>query len=119
MKETKYRVFDQKNNKMIYHEELIELDQTSMCIFTALTDRECLERNEWIPMQYAGLEDKSGTEIYEGDVLKGYDSEEFTNEVYYDEQKAKFMRHEDVELWENVGTLEVIGNIYEGEERLA
>lgn len=67
-------------------------------------------------MQSTGLFDINGVEIFEGDVLRGDDGEIFFNTVYFDEKKAKWMRDTDIELWENVELLEIIGNIYENPE---
>ena len=73
-------------------------------------------REEAILMQSTGLVDKHGQEIFEGDVLRGDDGEIFFNEVRFDEKTAKWMRNTDIELWENVELLEIIGNVYQNPE---
>jgi uncharacterized phage protein (TIGR01671 family) len=94
---------------------------------------EWIETDDAIIMQYTGLLDKNGKEIYEGDLLKpeeGYLSEDaesaFTNiyELRWDNDSAGFVLF-DYDLGEvadddhilNIhSNFEVIGNIYENPE---
>lgn len=95
-----------------------------------------MDRNDSVLMQYTGLKDKNGREIYEGDIMRyrdsydcstesGYDFEEFLNvgQVIYNEEKARFdiTNKSDIgyDDWiETVSECEIIGNIYENSELL-
>lgn len=72
-------------------------------------------------MQYTGLHDKNGKEIYEGDILK-YNSlkHEYHAEVYFDKDNSKFdLTIETMPTWSvKLEDGEVIGNIYENPELL-
>ena len=67
-------------------------------------------------MQYTGLLDKNGKEIFEGDIVQSeFDGDLET--VYFDEKTLQF-NTTDRWLWMLRGRLEVIGNIHENPELL-
>ena len=78
------------------------------------------DNGEW--MQYTGLRDKNGKEIYEGDIVTGwFDHEKITGYIFYGSD-AKFYIERNglfgIELNNAQDWTEVIGNIYENPELL-
>ncbi|MCD6473673.1 MAG: hypothetical protein J7K47_02020 [Thermoplasmata archaeon] len=91
----------------------------------------------FILMQYTGLKDKNGKEIYEGDIVKIYDEDfdgnieiikiakvVFKNASFFlepalDEGSFIYTLSAELEYWDIGGCeIEVIGNIYENKELL-
>ena len=72
----------------------------------------------WNVMQFTGLKDKNGKEIYERDVVKGnehfIEQVHFKNGCWYTSEDSSTMK---VKLfdWDDI---EIIGNIYENPELL-
>ena len=81
----------------------------------------------WIPMQFTGLLDKNGKEIYEGDIVKLRNR---NCKVYWADCGFALIREKDNQVWEWNGNLkgycdglwggppEIIGNVYENPELL-
>jgi len=83
------------------------------------------DTDDYILMQYTGLKDKNGKEIYEGDILNipstGYDVKEYNHRVIWNEDTLTYegitKSGRVYELWYDE-ELEIIGNIHENPELL-
>ena len=75
------------------------------------------DHDDYIPMQFTGLLDKNGKEIWEGDVLEYYSSvvAKGANPIIQQVVEWKEWHYEGIRNWKQS---EVIGNIYENPELL-
>ena len=105
MREIKFRVYDSTNDIMVFQSASRRDDFWYPFGFEV--------RGEL--MQYTGLKDKNGTEIYEGDILQRNDNSitvvEFENGMFVTKYDALMW-----ELYENSPI--VIGNIYQNPDLL-
>lgn len=101
MREIKFRIWYPKSKKMVLWSEVIGLHIST--IFQKDSEFQKL-------MQYTGLKDKNGAEIYEGDLIKFEGLAVLEVKFIYEEDEGRFG-------W-NFGRTdcEVIGNIYENPE---
>lgn len=117
MREIKFRAWDGRNNFMTDGVVIMNADINFGI--------RMLEREGWALMQYTGLKDKNGVEIYEEDILAEYDGRVIwiddawyvnhaQGEVRVNTQLSQWLRKRERA---GIGT-EVVGNIYENPELL-
>lgn len=128
-REIKFRAWDKKVGQMINHIASIVWDFNGRPILLkSIYDLEIkdgqnsgtYERliNQIVLMQFTGLKDKNGNEIYEGDIFMD-EEDGSTNYVIWDEILGGWDTNEwydPKDLVDHASSLEIIGNIYENPE---
>jgi len=127
MREIKFRAWDTINKTMMVDGLAVTLNGE----FSLLTSRQgdgalehrLIKDEIFILMQYTGLKDKNGKEIYEGDIVNvrnwGRTDEivHITDIVWDTDDKGwGFGQFLDVDRYDMFRNIEVIGNIYENPE---
>ncbi len=130
MREIKFRAWHKEKKKMLSYGELFNIDCSGEYPFLALAAghyEDCIEPLKVELMQYTGLQDTNGVDIYEGDILiyqHMFVDKKSVSEVIWNEKYSGFASYvEDDERRyilekELKNQFEVIGNIYENPELL-
>lgn len=124
----KFRVWDKKEKRILGVFGFGDLYGHSVGNVTFLFDGKDVDNHDFVFMQYTGLLDKDGKEIYEGDVVRFYDRvwrvdfemAAFTLiglSEHRNPDGSQFTNSDDL-LGNYFKVLEVIGNIYENPELL-
>ncbi len=133
MREYKFRAWDKDNKEMLYQGSnttynnsvmdcRIVLDELGFDVLVRLYGKDEYEyRNNCELMQYTGLKDKNGKEIYEGDILEEEPGYYF--EVIWSVECAKFKlqwRTKAIQYpeWNRGVNMTVIGNRWDNPELL-
>lgn len=127
MREIKFRAWDKTDKEMVdyFH---IQSNNGSVTVYEYSADafedqrlpEDATDHIDYILMQYTGLKDKNGKEIYEGDIVvthgwQGAIEMSHTGAYVIAQGSFKELLHDYVY---NKWDIEVIGNIYEDKELL-
>lgn len=132
MREIKFRCWDVENKEMLDVQELDYADSydgNPMIRTTMYSDY--FDTEEMILMQYTGLKDKNGKEIYEGDIVSkevfddtkpNYINKSYAKVVYIEELAGFYLVNKSNKiLWEVADdkyNIEVVSTIYDNPELL-
>lgn len=119
-REIKFRIYYELNNEILYHNIQMTLEKQRVHIPIVSTNGKILG-----VVQYTGLKDKNGKEIYDGDIL---DCEDRICKVVWHNQAGQwdsdFIKYKGVLKSNGIDNVSfkyravVIGNIYENPELL-
>ncbi len=110
----KFRAWDKKKGAWVEGARGFHILGEAMLLGGLFQDYRLKDLNDIILMQYTGLKDKNGVDIYEGDVIKMHPVG--CGAVFWDKETAAWGLREEMLYEMNYARDEVIGNIYENPE---
>jgi len=121
MREIKFRFWNRKTKQMASWDDMENGTSSRLC-----SEFEDIRNEENEIMQYTGLKDKNGKEIYEGDIVRhlptAFNSSSGVGEIYYHKGHARFalkwvgnLEH----YLDSLNSYEIIGNVYENPDLLS
>jgi len=121
VREVKFRVWFELTKKMEYYGHPQLLEQGDEMVFSAEKYFRKEEGEEFVLMQFTGLLDKNGKEIYEGYIVQTIHGNGFIGT--YEVKQNSYGWSPFNEIWNgqhagDICEFEVIGNIYENPELL-
>jgi uncharacterized phage protein (TIGR01671 family) len=105
MREIKFRAWDKKKEEISDCNDIWFLDDASL--------NSIFENKNYIFMQYTGLKDKNGKEIYEGDIITDDNGEMVYDEVIFCKGTFCIKKGKNQYHIFNEKNVKVLGNIYE------
>jgi uncharacterized phage protein (TIGR01671 family) len=115
----KFRAWDKDNKKMQTYFEITSQGIIKKPVNLGFVNHENRELKHYELMQFTGLLDKNGVEIFEGDIIK--DPQGNVGKVFYTPASYLVNWHRKDGSWETdncIGYGEVIGNVFENPELL-
>lgn len=123
MREIKFRLWDKRSKELMPTDKNLQFYDKENYWIADIEDA-LINKERFELMQYTGLKDKNGTEIFEGDIIKGWSNCTYT--VTFVEKRGGYYPFAqgdgcgccDDEVESDPSECTVIGNCYENPELL-